>query len=517
LPTLQNDIAMAFLAAEQISKRFGVVTALRDVSVAIMPGEVHALIGENGAGKSTLMKIFAGVERPTSGRLLLQGQAIEINGPHHAMQLGISVVHQHLQLVNSLTVAENLLLGEAGNGAGIGGLRALSRRRMREAAAEHLAPFGLAHRATATVADLPLPERQIVEIAKALKRRARMLILDEPTSSLNAGETVRLIEHVRRLRAQGTAIVYIAHNLEEIMSIADRITVLRDGRLIATEPASAVNVASLIRMMVGRDLARGYPKKAAAPADVVLAAKHVAASKGATRWSTDLRRHETVGMPTFVGSDVDALLEVLSGQSRQAVGTIALGGRDMTRCGLRRRIRAGIGFVAGDANAKGIIPKMSIEENILLPSLRRFARFGFVRRREARAAVKKMIETLDIRPADVERPVELLSGGNRQKVVLAKWLLAGARILIMDDPTKGIDVGAKVEFYKAIGDFAQSGGAILLASSDLDEIIGISDRIAIIRRGSAISEFAPTEIDKKGILAEITRTAAPAIPTESRP
>ncbi len=491
-----------FLSARGIGKRFGPIRALDGVSVDFRRGEVHAVVGENGAGKSTLMKILAGEETPDSGEILIEGALVRLATPAAAQAHAIAMVHQPFQLVDAMTVAENMCLGRPPRRPLLGPLRLLDRKQMMVRAADELRLFGLADRVRRRIRDMPVAERQIVEIAKALAREAQLLILDEPTSSLDAGEVQRLFAHIRALRERGTAVVFIAHSIEEVLAIADRVTVLRDGRLIASQPAQGLDVAVVVRMIVGRDLAKGYPKAATAPGDPILSADAIVLS-GERSLSFSLRRGEIVGMPSHIGSAIDDVLETLSGEKSVRLGSIAVEGRDTTRFGLRRRIRSGLCLVPGDAMAQGLAPKMTVGENILLPNLRHYRRFGIVRRRAARPMVRDLIRMLDIRPPDPAIPVERLSGGNRQKVVIAKWLAAGAKILVMDDPTKGVDVGAKVEIYRVMADMTVKGTATILASSDLDELLGLADRILVLREGQLVEEFAERPFEKARVLARM--------------
>ncbi len=497
---------MPFISARRISKSYGGVEALHDISLDIFAGEVHAVVGENGAGKSTLMKILAGEVSHDTGDLLLDGDKIEISDPLLARSLGIAIVHQQFELVEALTVAENMSLGDTPTVSSFGPLQVVDRQRMSEETAVRLQLFDLSDRANRRVGDLPVAERQIVEIAKALSRNAKLLILDEPTSSLNAAEANNLLEHIRTLRAQGTAIVYIAHSVEEVLTISDRVTVLRDGHLIATQPAAEFNTKTLISMIVGRELATGYPKVQTQPGETALQANSMVVAGCDYRWSLGVRRGEILGIPTYVGSLIDYFLGGLSGQYAVKSGKLIFQDRDIGRERIRTRVESGICFVPGDANAKGLIPKMSIEENIILPNLRNLQTWGFLHRDEARALAIKMIELLKIRPANPAFLVERLSGGNRQKVVIAKWLAAGARILIMDDPTKGVDVGAKVDIYAVMGNQAMQGTSMILTSSDVDELLGISDRIAVIRDGLLVNMYDCRPFEKTEIVESLTGT-----------
>jgi len=487
------------LSAIGIVKRYGVIEALKGVDVDIRPGEVHAIVGENGAGKSTLMKLFAGEERPSAGELRIDGQWVNLDSPNAARAHGIAIVHQNFQLIDSLTVAENLFLDRLPTRPFGGVLKLIDRSRMMTEAACRLARFGLSHKAAARVASLTVAEKQILEISRALRENTRLLILDEPTSALSAHEIGILFDHVRHLRDSGVAIVLIAHNIDEVLFMADRVTVLRDGRRITTSSAKDLDTDSLVSMIVGRDLGKGYPKVEVPLQGDVLQAELTAD----TPQRLDLRRGELIGIPTYIGSAVRDILALLSGEQRGPRNMVRFQRRPCGHLGVRGRIREGICLVPGDAVAESIIPKMTIEQNLLLPNLARITRLGILQKRKGRALAWDMIRMLDIRPADPTIPLEQLSGGNRQKVAIAKWILAGAKVLLMDDPTRGIDVGAKMEIYRVIGEHVKSGGAVVFASSELDELLGLADRILVFRGGRIVESFNERPFEKASVLAEM--------------
>jgi len=505
--------ARPLLAAKGISKSYGVIRALNGVDLELFPAEIHAVVGENGAGKSTLMKILCGEERPTAGEIRIEGRLTSVNNPNEARAQGIAIVHQQFQLVEALTVAENMSLDQLPSRS-VGFMRILDRRRMRREAAMRLAPFGMNEKASELVRDLSVAERQIVVISQALGRQARILILDEPTSALSAHETEILFDHVKRLRDSGVAVVLIAHNIEEVLSISDKITVLRDGEGMGTFPAHSLDSSSLVRLIVGRELAKGYPKNEAALADEVVLRASLGPQQQGSRLS--VRHGEIVGIPTYVGSEVRQVIAALSGERRGPRSSVSIKERPCGHLGVRGRIASGICLVPGDATAESLIPKMTIEENLLLPNLRRFTRQGIVRHSQARSFVHHIIRMLDIRPADPSTPVERLSGGNRQKVAIGKWLLAGTEVLIMDDPTRGVDVGAKLEIYRVIGELVAGGKAVVLTSSDLDELIGLADRILVMRGGRLIGTFDQRPFDKAAVLARMTASDRVASEATSR-
>jgi len=504
LAAFDHPAAEPVVSVRGLTKSYGVVEALRDVSVDFHGGEIHAVVGENGAGKSTLTRLLGGEESPDAGDILVAGRKTLLQRPNDAKRAGIALVHQQFQLVEALTVAQNICLENPPTRHLGGVLPIVDSREMLRRAVAQLAPFNLGGKAGAAVRDLTVAERQVVEISRELAKDARLLILDEPTSALSAEETETLFVHIRRLRDRGVAIVFIAHSLSEVLAIADRITVLRDGRLVTTAPAHTLDAATLSQLIVGREIAKPVQSASRASGGVILEAD----SRGAP---IDLRRGEILGIPAYIGSAVRDVLDRLSGLRRSPARTVHFKGEDIGGDSVGARVRKGLGFVPGDSSAEGLIPKLSVEDNILLPSIGRFTRFGIIDRRRARRAARALIESLDIRPADPLAPVERLSGGNRQKVAIAKWLLAGADVLIMDDPTRGVDVGAKVELYRVIVGHAAKGGAIVLASSDLDELLALADRLVVLRGEAVIATFPRRPFDK----ADIVRTLAsrPAIET----
>ena len=483
------------LCVTDLAKAYGQVRALSDVSINFHPGEVHAIVGENGAGKSTLTRLLAGEEPPDSGMILIEGRPAELSRPSDARRAGIAIVHQQFQLVEALTVAENICLEEVPLWRLGMSLPILDQGAMLARARERLAPFHLQHRAGSRVRDLAVAERQVVEICRALGGDARLLILDEPTSALSGTETETLFRHLRELRARGVAIIFIAHNLTEVLSIADRISVLRDGRLITTVPAGALDAAALARLIVGRELASAQEHHRSSAGDVLLDVT------GDGEPVMALRRGEILGIPASIGSALRGFLARLSGERASAPFGLRLRGTDISRASLAERVRQGLCLVPGDATAEGLAPKLSIEDNILLPNAAQFTHFGLLRRSLARDKMAGLIRDLDIRPANPRAPVETLSGGNRQKVAIAKWLLSGAEVLVMDDPTRGVDVGAKVELYRIMRGHVERQGAILIASSDLDELIGLASRLVVIRGERVVARFDQRPFDKAKILA----------------
>ena len=491
-----SPAAEPVISVRGLSKSYGPVRALDGVGVDFYPGEVHALAGENGAGKSTLTRLLGGEELPDSGQILAKGKILALHRPSDARRAGIAVVHQQFELVETLTVAENICLEAPPRRFG-GILPVLNRPAMLRYAARQLAPFNLEGKAGARIRDLTVAERQVVEITRALAKNARLLILDEPASALNAQETETLFQHIRALRERGVAVLFIAHSLSDVLAIADRVTVLRDGKLIASAPARMLDAKVLTRLIAGRDIAPLRRVSQMNGGEVIFTA---AARNGP---QIAVARGEILGLPAHIGSGVRDLFDHLRGEIRGPRQSVTLRDTDISQWSMAKRVRAGVCFVSGDATAEGLVPTLSIEDNILLPNARRFSFLGVIRRRAARAAVRKLIESLDIRPADPSAPVDHLSGGNRQKVAIAKWLLAGAQVLILDDPMRGVDVGAKVELYRIIGDHAANGGATLLASSDLDELLSLADHLVILRGETVAAQFRQRPFAKDAILAAL--------------
>lgn len=494
-----------YLEGWGLSKNYGPIKALRDVDIDLYRGEIHALIGENGAGKSTLKKVLTGEVSVTGGTLALDGQSVRLTSPMDARRHGIAVVHQQFPMAEALTVAENMFLGEAPL-HGPSWLPLVDHKAMHREAKSALSVFSLGHLAGRPIRLLSVAERQVVAIATAVRRKADIVILDEPTSSLNAAEVETLFAIMRKLRDDGACVVFVTHSMLEVLAVADRITVLRDGKRIDTIQADDADARMLVRMIVGRDLAKGYPKSKAKKGNSLLKVSEagIAADQ---KISLTTIESECVGLPAHMSSGVDELLKGLSGQKRFLSGALKFGDLDLTRASLPKRIKAGLCLVPGDAAAEGLIPLLSIEENILLPNTRQYTDFGILRRGKIRDLSRSLIELLDIRPADPTAAVTNLSGGNRQKVVIAKWLAAGAKLLIMDDPTKGVDVGAKMEIYSVIKDTLEKGNSIVLASTDLDELMGVSDRILVMRNGELVGEHEHKSFSKVKILEQLIGTA----------
>lgn len=469
---------------------------LDGVDLDLHPGEVHVLLGENGAGKSTLAKILSGAHQKSSGQILLHGRSVEINSPRDAEQLGIAIVYQELNLVPTLTVLENLVLGR--EPATCGGVISLPKSR--------LAAQGMLERISASipldrqVRELGIAERQMVEIAKALSRDARVIILDEPTSALTQAEIRQLFSFIQQLKKRGFAIIYISHRLEELLEIGDRVTVLRDGRAVATRPVAGVTMAELVRLMVDRDLKDQFPRKRVTPGTEVLRVENLNQRPYLTDINFHVREGEIVGIAGLAGSGRSRLARALFGAERLDAGTIRLRGKLENVSSPRRAIDLGIGYLSEDRRQHGLILKLCVSENITLPFLRRFCRYGVLDRGLEAAVARDFSGQLKIRSLTPNPPVSTLSGGNQQKVVLSKWLGSKAKLFIFDEPTRGIDVGAKVEIYELMNCLTAEGAAILMVSSEMPEVLGMSDRILTMCRGTITGEFLPAQASQVKLL-----------------
>jgi len=461
------------VSASGLAKQFGATRALVGVDFDVFPGEVHALVGENGAGKSTLVRILGGVHRPDRGAITVNGRPCHFHGPRDAIAAGIVTIPQELQLVPALSVAENLTLGDPPPRRLLG-VKVIDRARMRRETRAELAQLDFAPDPDGRVDRLSFAERQLVAIAKALRKQCQVLILDEPTAALETREIERLFAVLARMKSQGTAIVYVSHRLDEVVALADRCTVLRDGRVAAASRRGDFKVGDLVAAMTGRAAAK-IETQALSPGEVLL--EDAAARPDAIR----LRAREVIGLAGLLGSGASGVLRRLFGFGGEAV--------DVRRDGTPRRIaspaaavRSGIGFVPGERRL-GLVMNLSVRDNILLPSLGRFARGGVIDSARCDLLVDQLMELLDIRPRRSRLPVSALSGGNQQKVILAKWLAREVGVLLLEEPTQGVDVAAKAQIHALIRDFATRGGGVLIRSSELDELTFVCDKILALHRG----------------------------------
>ncbi len=468
-----------------ITKVFPGVVALDHVSFACEAGEVHAVVGENGAGKSTLMKILAGVYQPDAGEILIDGQPVRITSPHEAQRLGIAIIYQELNLLPDMTIAENVFLGREPKGTfGI-----IDARKLEQQAHHVLHRLGVDIDPHLRLGRLSVAQAQMVEIAKALSLDARLVIMDEPSATLGGRDLEYLFDVIRALKQQGVGVVYISHRIAEIFQIADRVTVFKDGKTVATRDVSQIDRPTLVRMMIGRSLSEAFPPRGGEPGEEVLRVEHLTCTGRLDDVSLDVRRGEIVGIAGLVGSGRTELAEAIFGARPLDGGEIHIQGAKVNISSPRHAFAKKLGFLTEDRNEGGLVLGLSVRENVALPSLERRQHAGFVDQRIERQVVTSIAQDLSIRTPSLAQDVENLSGGNRQKVVLAKWLVSGPDLLIFDEPTRGIDVGAKEEIWSLMRTLANQGKAVLMISSELTEIIGMSDRIAVFHRGRVVGEM----------------------------
>ena len=490
------------LEMQHIHKRFPGVHALNDVSITVYPGEVLALVGENGAGKSTLMKVLAGAVQPDEGTILIDGQPVAITNPRRAQELGIGIIYQELSLVNALSIGENIFLGDLPRHPRLPGKvdwPELWRRtsKVLEHVRLRIPPQTL-------VRDLSVAQKQMVEIARALARNVRVLILDEPTSALTLQETETLFNIIHDLRERGVAIIYISHRMEEVFTITQRVTVLRDGQLIGTLPTSEATEDRLISMMVGRDLSRLFSRAAEATGPVCLEVRGLRRAGVLNDISFHVCAGEIVGIAGLVGSGRTELVRSIFGADPIDGGEILLNGEKVTIRSPRDAVRLGIGLVPEDRKQQALFLRLAIRENISLPVLTRLGTPAFPSRAKERSLVADYIKSLRIRTPSMEQRVEALSGGNQQKVVIARWLATNPKVLILDEPTRGIDVGAKAEVHALIARLAEQGVAIIMVSSELPEILGMSHRVLVMRQGRIVANIPREEATEERIMAAAT-------------
>ena len=488
--------AAPVLEMSGVSKHFGATHALADVGLALYPGEIHALVGENGAGKSTLIKIATGIHSPDTGAMYLLGDAYAPQSPAEAQRLGVTAIYQEPSIFPDLSVAENIFIGHQGRGA------VINRRELERDAADVLGRLDIDLDPAQPAGSLVVAGQQAIEIAKAISLDAKVLIMDEPTAALSAHEVDRLFGQVERLTELGVAVLFISHRLDEVLRIADRVSVFRDGRHISTREASAVTEDSLVREMVGRDPSEFFVRTAHPHGDVVLEVQSLGRTNAFSDISFHLRAGEVLGFAGLVGAGRTDVGLALFGVAPADAGQILLDGVPVSIDSPRDALRHGIAYMSEDRRRLGLSMPQSITTNITLATLERYtSRLGFVDIVAEKRDAELMRQRLGIRSAGLDTPVEHLSGGNQQKAMLGKWLNAEPRVLILDEPTRGIDVGAKAEVHRFVDELARQGIAIMLISSDLSEVVAVSDRVAVMREGVLRGIRAGDGLDQEAIMA----------------
>jgi ribose transport system ATP-binding protein len=486
---------------EGISKSFPGVQALQDVHFEVLPGEIHALVGENGAGKSTLMKALTGGQPADDGRIIWRGQPVDIQNPHDAQALGISMIHQELSLLPFRTVGQNVYLGREPTWFLPG---TINWQQLYAQTGALLQRLDLDVDPRTEAQNLSIAQQQMVEVAKALSIDASLIAMDEPTSSLTEKETEILFDVMRSLKAQGVSIIFISHRLEEVFEISDRVTVLRDGRHIATKPTSELDHNQIVSLMVGRELDDMYHYSETERQDVALQVRDLSEGRELKHASLTLHGGEILGLAGLIGAGRTALAETLFGIRRATTGEIWLAGERVKIHSPQQAIKQGLGFVPEDRKLQGLFLNMAVRENIDMSSLEQVSQAGFIRRKQANALGRELVEKLDIRTPSLDQTVGNLSGGNQQKVVIARWLTLAPQVLILDEPTRGVDVGAKSEIHALMRDLAAQGVGVLMISSDLPEVLGVSDRILVMHEGRVTGEFSRAEATQDKIMHAAT-------------
>lgn len=499
-----RDMSSTVIELRQIEKQYPGVKPLDRVDFTVRPGEVHALLGENGAGKSTLTRVIGGAVRPDRGTIAYLGNMVSWKNPRQAREAGIHIIHQELALFPELSVAENILVDAQPRNA----LGFISDRARHERAAEILAQLGVDIPTRAHVDDLPLADQQMVEIAKALVGDLKLLILDEPTAVISGKEVDLLFDNMRRLRSQGVGIVYISHRLEEIFEIADHVTILKDGQVVDSRPVRAMSRADMITSMVGRQLEQIYPARRAggSPSGTVLSIRGLAAGPRVQDVSLDVRPGEIVGVAGMVGSGRTEVAEAVFGMRGIDKGTIELDGKPLTGHRPKTAIGRGVGFLTENRKDEGLFLNLPVSNNIMAPDLGRVTRKGLIDRPRERDIASRQIADFAVATPSPDVKVGSLSGGNQQKVLFSRWSRISDRLLILDEPTRGVDIGAKVEIYRLIRKLADSGVGVLMISSELPEVVGLSDRVVVMAQGHVVGEVAGEDLCEEAIMALAVKT-----------
>ncbi|PZO81263.1 MAG: lantibiotic ABC transporter permease [Mesorhizobium amorphae] len=493
---------MALIQLENITKSFAGIHALSQVDFDLNGGEVHALVGENGAGKSTLMRVLGGEMRPETGRTLINGEDIRLSGPTDAIRRGISVIHQEMALAPDLSVAENIFLGDLPPG--------INFARLNERARALIGRLGFNISPREQVSDLSIAHQQVVEIAKALSRDTKVIVFDEPTAVLSTGDARRLLQIIKDLRASGVGVVYISHRLDEIYEIADRITVMKDGRRVGTVTPTETPVDELIRMMVGRPLSQLFGEKPQTTlGEEVIRVENLSLPNGIRNVSFAIRRGEVVGLGGLVGSGRTEVARAIFGADPISGGTMSLKGSSYRPLSPKQAVKRGVGLVPEDRKGQGVVLDMAIRKNATMANMAPVTRAGFFRPAKEQGTVEGLIRSLRIKLGSMNDPVSSLSGGNQQKVVLAKWFNADPDLIILDEPTRGVDVGAKTEIYSLVHRLASEGKAVMVISSEHAELFGLCDRILVMGEGELRGELGPQDFEEEKLLTLSMRRTGP--------
>ncbi|MGP4069088.1 sugar ABC transporter ATP-binding protein [Halobacillus sp. B29] len=491
-----------FVVMNDIDKSFSSNQVLKKVNFSVNPGEVHALMGENGAGKSTLVKILTGIHARDGGSIQVNGEDISFSNPKEAEKQGIVVIHQELNIIPHLTVAQNMFLGKEITWRNTG---ILQKKQMHKQTLENLKRLGVTSiDPNENAGDLSVGKQQMIEIARAISTNAKMIIMDEPTAALTDREIESLFEVIDSLKKQGVSIVYISHRMEEIFRICDRITVLRDGEYIGTEEASNTSFEAIVKMMVGRELGERFPTRDEVNGEVIFQVEHLARSKWFNDVSFDVRAGEILGVAGLMGAGRTEIMETIFGAVKKNKGSIYLNGEPLTVKHPSDAIKAGIGFITEDRKDEGLVLNLSIRENIALSNMKAISNKGWINSTKENDLIDDLMKRLHVRTTGREQEVKSLSGGNQQKVVIAKWLGIQPKVLILDEPTRGVDVGAKKEIYHIMNELTEQGVAIIMVSSELPEVLGISDRIMVIHEGNVSKIFNRGEATQEKIMQAAT-------------
>lgn len=504
---INDDQASPLLEVRGITKSFAGVQALKGVNLDVRAGEVHCVLGQNGAGKSTLIKILAGAHQPDAGEIIWQGEAVTIPHPVAALDLGIATMYQELDVVDGLNITENIFLGHEHSNGGL--LKVAHANRLTRQLLTRLGHGDIP--ASTEVGQLSAANKQIVSMARALSRDTKLIVMDEPSAVLDSGEVANLFRVIRELTSQGIAVIYISHRLEEIRQIGDRISVIKDGRSTASGLAvSETPTAELIRLMTGRDVANVFPAAVPVPsnAPILLEVNHLNLRGHFSDVDFTVRAGEIVGLAGLVGSGRSEILETIYGARKATSGTVAVQGKTLHAGSVNAAVDAGMGFSPEERKSQGLILDEPIFKNVTLSTFGRFARGGLLNEGAEKDAAREQIDALELRPADPERPARTLSGGNQQKILLARWLVHGTRVLLLDEPTRGVDVGARAEIYALIRRLAAEGTAIVVVSSEIEEVLGLSDRVLVIGDGEVLAEKNATDIDESGVLDLVMKGSA---------